>query len=89
MKPKPRQHREALHRNCLEGFYLVAGHLPGNITEKQKNSSTIYGGNIMKTLFDYQKEIVQKANKSNALFMKMGTGKTITSLKIAEKWTTV
>ena len=40
----------------------------------------------MKTLFDYQKEIVQKANKSNALFMKMGTGKTITSLKIAEKW---
>ena len=40
----------------------------------------------MKTLFDYQKEIVQRANKSNALFMKMGTGKTITSLKIAEKW---
>ena len=40
----------------------------------------------MKTLFDYQNEIVQKANKSNALFMKMGTGKTITSLKIAEKW---
>lgn len=40
----------------------------------------------MKTLFDYQKEIVDKANKSNALFMKMGTGKTITSLKIAEKW---
>ena len=40
----------------------------------------------MKTLFDYQKEIVQKANRSNALFMKMGTGKTITSLKIAEKW---
>ena len=40
----------------------------------------------MKVLFDYQKEIVERANKSNALFMKMGTGKTITSLKIAEKW---
>lgn len=40
----------------------------------------------MKTLFDYQKEIVEKAPKSCALFMKMGTGKTITSLKIAEKW---
>ena len=39
----------------------------------------------MKTLFDYQKEIVDKAQKSSALFMKMGTGKTITSLKIAEK----
>ena len=40
----------------------------------------------MKTLFDYQADIVKRANKSNALFMKMGTGKTITSLKIAEKW---
>lgn len=40
----------------------------------------------MKTLFDYQKEIVDKAQKSSALFMKMGTGKTITSLKIAEKY---
>ena len=40
----------------------------------------------MKVLFDYQKEIVNKANKASALFMKMGTGKTITSLKIAEKW---
>ena len=37
----------------------------------------------MKTLFDYQKEIVDKADRSNALFMKMSTGKTITSLKIA------
>ena len=40
----------------------------------------------MKTLFKYQEDIVKRANKSNALFMKMGTGKTITSLKIAEKW---
>lgn len=40
----------------------------------------------MKTLFDYQQEIVDKSKKSNALFMEMGTGKTITSLKIAEKW---
>ena len=40
----------------------------------------------MKKLFDYQKEIVDKAQKSSALFMKMGTGKTITSLKIAEKY---
>ncbi len=39
----------------------------------------------MKTLFKYQQEIVDNAKKSNALFMKMGTGKTITSLKIAEK----
>lgn len=40
----------------------------------------------MKTLFDYQQKIVDDSKKSNALFMKMGTGKTITSLKIAEKW---
>lgn len=40
----------------------------------------------MKTLFDYQQKIVDNANQSSALFMKMGTGKTITSLKIAEKW---
>ena len=40
----------------------------------------------MKTLFDYQKEIVENAQKASALFMKMGTGKTITSLKIAEKY---
>ena len=40
----------------------------------------------MKTLFDYQAEIVKKSPKSSALFMDMGTGKTITSLKIAEKW---
>ena len=40
----------------------------------------------MKTLFDYQKEIVKNAQKASALFMKMGTGKTITSLKIAEKY---
>ena len=39
----------------------------------------------MKTLFDYQQQIVNDSKKSNALFMKMGTGKTITSLKIAEK----
>ena len=40
----------------------------------------------MKTLFDYQKEIVDASDVSAALFMKMGTGKTITSLKIAEKF---
>ena len=40
----------------------------------------------MKVLFDYQQEIVNRSNKSNALFMEMGTGKTITSLKIAEKF---
>ena len=40
----------------------------------------------MKTLFDYQQEIVNKSPKHCALFMDMGTGKTITSLKIAEKW---
>lgn len=40
----------------------------------------------MKKLFSYQEEIVDACDKSNALFMKMGTGKTITSLKIAEKW---
>ena len=40
----------------------------------------------MKTLFDYQDKIVKSAPKSCALFMEMGTGKTITSLKIAEKW---
>ena len=40
----------------------------------------------MKTLFDYQDQIVKDSQISNALFMKMGTGKTITSLKIAEKW---
>lgn len=40
----------------------------------------------MKTLFDYQKEIVNKALPNSALFMDMGTGKTITSLRIAEKY---
>jgi SNF2 family DNA or RNA helicase len=40
----------------------------------------------MKTLFDYQQKIVNDAKCSNALFMKMGTGKTITSLRIAEKF---
>lgn len=40
----------------------------------------------MKTLFDYQQKIVDECDRANALFMKMGTGKTITSLKIAEKW---
>jgi SNF2 family DNA or RNA helicase len=40
----------------------------------------------MKKLFDYQQKIVDECKKSNALFMKMGTGKTITSLRIAEKW---
>ena len=29
----------------------------------------------MKTLFDYQQQIVNDSKKSNALFMKMGTGK--------------
>lgn len=40
----------------------------------------------MKTLFNYQQKIVDNAPKSCALFMDMGTGKTITSLKITEKW---
>ena len=40
----------------------------------------------MKTLFNYQQNIVDRSPKSCALFMDMGTGKTITSLKIAEKW---
>lgn len=40
----------------------------------------------MKTLFKYQQEIVNNAPKHCALFMDMGTGKTITSLKITEKW---
>ena len=40
----------------------------------------------MKELFDYQKKIVDESPRSCALFMDMGTGKTITSLKIAEKW---
>lgn len=41
---------------------------------------------MSKVLFDYQKEIVNKARPNTALFMDMGTGKTITSLKIAEKY---
>ena len=72
MKPKPRQHREALHRNCLEGFYLVAGHLPGNITEKQKNSSTIYGGNIMKTFMANPATIDRKWYVVDATDMTLG-----------------
>lgn len=40
----------------------------------------------MKQLFDYQQEIVDKAYPSSALFMEMGTGKTITSLRIAQKY---
>ena len=40
----------------------------------------------MKTLFEYQQKIVDTCDRANALFMKMGTGKTITSLKIAERW---
>lgn len=41
---------------------------------------------MAKQLFDYQQKIVDNAPKSCALFMSMGTGKTITSLKIAEKY---
>lgn len=40
----------------------------------------------MKKLFDYQEDIVRKAFPNSALFMDMGTGKTITSLRIAEKY---
>lgn len=40
----------------------------------------------MKVLFDYQKEIVDQSYPGSALFMKMGTGKTITSIRIAEKF---
>lgn len=41
---------------------------------------------MAKQLFDYQQKIVDSAPKACALFMDMGTGKTFTSLKIAEKW---
>lgn len=40
----------------------------------------------MKELFKYQKEIVDKCNSpSSALFMSMGTGKTVTSLSLFKK----
>lgn len=40
----------------------------------------------MKTLFKYQQEIVDSQNKpSSALFMQMGTGKTVTSLELFKK----
>ena len=35
----------------------------------------------MNTLLDYEKEIVQKENKSNDLYITMWTGKTITNIK--------
>lgn len=41
---------------------------------------------MSKKLFDYQQKIVNDAKPNCALFMDMGTGKTITSLKIAEKY---
>lgn len=40
----------------------------------------------MKKLFEYQEKIVKNANKDgNALFMQMGTGKTVTSLALFKK----
>lgn len=40
----------------------------------------------MKKLFGYQRDMVDRADKSCALFWDMGTGKTITSLEIYKKW---
>ena len=40
-----------------------------------------------KTLFDYQQKIVDlQTNPASALFMDMGTGKTVTSLALFKKW---
>ena len=41
---------------------------------------------MSKQLFDYQKQIVDsQQNDSSALFMDMGTGKTVTSLALFKK----
>ena len=50
----------------------MAGHLPGNITEKQKNSSTIYGGNIMKTFMANPATIDRKWYVVDATGMTLG-----------------
>ena len=50
----------------------MAGHLPGNITEKQKNSSTIYGGNIMKTFMANPATIDRKWYVVDATDMTLG-----------------
>ena len=50
----------------------MAGHLPGNITEKQKNSSTIYGGNIMKTFMASPATIDRKWYVVDATDMTLG-----------------
>ena len=50
----------------------MAGHLPGKITEKQKNSSTIYGGNIMKTFMANPATIDRKWYVVDATDMTLG-----------------
>lgn len=40
----------------------------------------------MKTLYKYQQELVDRADKSTALFWDMGLGKTITSLEVYKKF---
>ncbi len=50
----------------------MAGHLPGKIAEKQKNSSTIYGGNIMKTFMANPATIDRKWCVVDATDMTLG-----------------
>ena len=50
----------------------MAGHLPGKITEKQKNRSTIYGGNIMKTFMANPATIDRKWYVVDATDMTLG-----------------